>query len=229
MPVMILSEHKASYLDALEDADRGRYQSFVDFMLLRSFDTITLVAESLRNAQIPSVKESLAAINGPFLAKGEFSEQQIDEAGARLLKTFGLEAQKEVSKVTGQKIQGTARVEVGVGQGYSPTHKPAKNGGQNLHLEIISIQPSRVPTVSLPPVVAKRQYDLLVPRDAGGQDEFQLKLRNGNDLFTARVDEVLPAISGVLQMRAGMFAERVVAEMLAELKLEVDRVNHARH
>jgi hypothetical protein len=190
---------------------------------------MTLVAESLRNAQVPSVKESLAAINGPFVAKGEYSEQQIDEAGARLLKTLGVEAQKEVSKVTGPKIQGSARIDVGAGQRYSPAHRALPNGGQNLLFEIISIQPSRVPTVSLPPVVVKRLYDLLVPRDAGGQDEFQLGLRSGNDLFVARVDEVLPAMAGVLQMRLGMFAGRIVAEMLAELKLEVDRVNQGRH
>ena len=229
MPIMILSEHKGIYLDSLEAADAGDYKTFVDFMLARSLDTMTLVAESLRNAQVPSVKESLAAINGPFVAKGEYSEQQIDEAGARLLKTLGVEAQKEVSKVTGPKIQGSARIDVGAGQRYSPAHRALPNGGQNLLFEIISIQPSRVPTVSLPPVVVKRLYDLLVPRDAGGQDEFQLGLRSGNDLFVARVDEVLPAMAGVLQMRLGMFAGRIVAEMLAELKLEVDRVNQGRH
>ena len=102
---MILSEHKSVYLDALESADGGEYLTFADFMLLRSFDTMTLVAESLRNAKAPSVKESLAAINGPYLAKGEYSEQQIDEAGARLLQTFGNEAQKEVAKVSGPKYR----------------------------------------------------------------------------------------------------------------------------
>lgn len=228
MPIMILSEHKEAYLDALEAADRGEFQSFVSFMLMRSLDTMTIVEESLRNAQVPSVKESLAAINGPYLTKGEFSEQQIDEAGAQLIRIVAGEAQKEVSMVAVQKIQGRATIEVGVRQGYSPTHKPSQNGGKHLHLEIIAIQPSRLPNVSLPPVVIRRLYDLLVPRDAGGQDEFELKSREGKDAFGARVEEVLPAISGVLQIRIGMFAERVVAEMLADLKLEVDRVNQVR-
>jgi Fic family protein len=47
MPIVILSEHKGTYLDALESADGGNYRSFVDFMLDRVLDTITLVSEGL--------------------------------------------------------------------------------------------------------------------------------------------------------------------------------------
>src|ERR1035437_6092547 len=228
MPIVILSEHKNTYLDALESADAGDFQSFVSFMLARSLDTIRLVEESLRGARAPSVKESLAAINGPYLAKGGFSEQQVDQAGSRLMKIVEGEIQNEISKVTMQKIQGRARIEAGVRQGHSRTHRPTEGGGQHLHLEILSIQPSRLLTVSLPPAVITRQIDLLVPRDAGGDDEFQLRHRDGEIVLTARVDELLPAVSGVLQMRMRMIAERVVAEMLDDLALEVDRVNQAR-
>jgi Fic family protein len=43
MPIVILSEQKEAYLDALEGADGGDYQVFVDFMLARALDTIQLV------------------------------------------------------------------------------------------------------------------------------------------------------------------------------------------
>lgn len=228
MPILILSEQKEEYLDALEDADRGDYQRFADFMMARSLDTIQLVEESLRRAQAPSVKESLAGINGLYLTKGEFSELQIDNAGTQFMRIVEGEIQKEVSKVTLQKIQGKATIEAGVRQGYSPTHRPTQNGGQHLHLEMLSINPSWLPNVCLPPAVVKRLYDLFVPKDAGGDDEFQLRHRDGDDVFKARVDDVLPAISGFLQIRVQMFAERVVAEALADLKSEVDRVNQAR-
>lgn len=228
MPIMILSEHKETYLDALEAADQGEFQPFVSFMLVRSLDTMKLVEESWRKMQSPSVKDSLAAINGPYVPRGEFSEQQIDQAGTRLLKLVEVEAQKEVSKVAVQKIQGGARIEAGVRQGHSRVHRPSHNGGQHLRLEILSIQPSRIPTLSLPPAVIVRRYDLLVPSDAGGDDEFELRQREGEDMFSARVDEILPVMSGALQIRAGMFAERVVAEVVADLRAEVDRVNQGR-
>jgi Fic family protein len=85
MPIMILSEHKSTYLDALEGADAGKYQSFVEFMMARSLDTIMLVSDSIRRAAVPDPMESLAAINGPSAAHGGYSDQQIDEAGIRLL------------------------------------------------------------------------------------------------------------------------------------------------
>lgn len=85
MPIVILSEHKNTYLDALEAADGGGYQTFVDFMLSRSLDTIELVRESVRSALAPSVEESVAAINSLYITKGGYTHQQVDKAGEQLL------------------------------------------------------------------------------------------------------------------------------------------------
>ena len=42
MPIMILSEHKNSYLDSLEEADSGNFQAFFGFMFRRAIDTMTM-------------------------------------------------------------------------------------------------------------------------------------------------------------------------------------------
>src|SRR5439155_1802737 len=62
MPIVILSEHKNVYFDALENADTGDYLSFVDFMLARSLDTIKLVDESVRSALSPSAEQSVRSM-----------------------------------------------------------------------------------------------------------------------------------------------------------------------
>jgi Fic family protein len=49
MPIVILSEQKETYLDALEGADGGNYQMFVDFMLERTVGTILFVRESAQD------------------------------------------------------------------------------------------------------------------------------------------------------------------------------------
>jgi Fic family protein len=41
MPIVILSEQKNAYLNALEGADNGDYQVFVDFMLARSLERVS--------------------------------------------------------------------------------------------------------------------------------------------------------------------------------------------
>jgi len=78
----------------------------------------------------------------------------------------------------------------------------------------------QVTFVSAPPAGAQvsRTYSLLLPRDAASDDDIQLVSTNPADTFTARVDEVIPALSGVLQIRLSMFAERLVGEILHQLK-----------
>ena len=85
---------------------------------------------------------------------------------------------------------------------------------------------------SAPPAQATvhRMYGLLLPRDAAGEDDILLKRVNipspnvaGAGTFAARMEEMLPAFSGILKIRLRMFSERLFAEMLAELKISAER------
>jgi hypothetical protein len=73
--------------------------------------------------------------------------------------------------------------------------------------------------------VAKRQYDLLVPVRGSEGEEYILRERDGNDQLAVPVEDVMPAISITLQIRMELFAERVVAELLDELRSKVDLAN----
>lgn len=229
MPIMILSEHKEAYLDTLESADRGDFQSFVSFMLRRSADTMTIVRDNLRNALVPSVEESLAAINGAVVSNAIFGDQQIDEGGARLLDALKDTIQRDLSaRVVNDRIQGKVGLSAGTHRIYIAGHRASQGVGQHLYVELISIQPSRIRTLSLPPVVVTRRYDLLVPKDAVGEDEYRIIERDGEDEFAVAVDDVLPVLSGTLRLRIDFLAERLVAETLAKLSIEIDRVNDRR-
>jgi len=212
MPIMILSEHKSAYLDALEAADDGDYQQFVDFMLGRSQDTIQLAAESIRGLSVPTSEESLAAINDFYFTKGGFTQQEVDEHGLAFLNAVLQKIREEVDKIRSERVRGQVSMRGGVGQMQQPmsAHRASLNGGQNLFIVFNS----------LPPVQASvgRQYDLFVPKNAGGQDDVLLMQTNRQEILSARMDELKSASSGVLQIRIALFAERIVREMLAELK-----------
>jgi hypothetical protein len=68
-----------------------------------------------------------------------------------------------------------------------------------------------------------RTYHLFLPKDADVDDDIQIERADGKETFVARVSEVIPTISGVLQIRITLFAERVAGSMLAELKSNVEK------
>jgi hypothetical protein len=58
---------------------------------------------------------------------------------------------------------------------------------------------------------------LLVPKDSGLQDDLVLFDIQTKDLFAARIDETIPSLSSVLQIRIKMFVEGLLTRALGEL------------
>ena len=200
MPIVILSEHKNVYFDALENADTGDYQSFVDFMLARSLDTIKLVDESVRSALSPSAEQSVAAINDLYLTRGGYTHEEVDQAGVKLMEALANEVKKVISRNTLPKVSSAVNVMTGGPSSSIPSeYRPPISGARGIQFAFSSAVPAQG-TVA-------RIYSLLVSTQKEG------------DTFTARIDEVIPAISGVLQMRLSMFAEGLVGEMLQQLRI----------
>jgi Fic family protein len=232
MPIVILSEHKEAYLDALESADRGDYQPFVDFMLTRTLDTIRLVDASLRGARSPIPAEGAAAINNLYITKGGYTQAQVDSAGKQLVRLVQEELQKTLSKNVGPNLQGrVSLIVMRTSQGLLDSAHRLAVGNDQGQEELLQVELNTVPPAY---VRSYRQYTLWLPRDAGGTDDLQLMLAGGSSVvalfpereaeFPARMDELIPSISGVLQIRVALFAESVVGEMLAELKQLAEKV-----
>jgi Fic family protein len=217
MPIVILSEHKDVYLDALEAADRGEYQLFVDFMLARSLDTIRLVDESVLSASSPSAEQSMAAIDGLYVTKGGYTQDQVDAGANQLLQIFHDALKKVLATNAAKKVQSNVNIAPNSQIPPGPAHRNTLGGGKSLFVSLSSSPPAQAQV--------NRNYGLLVPKDAGGDDDIQLSRRvDGQGTFIARMDEVIPSLSGVLQIRIAMFAERVVGEMLSELKSQAEMV-----
>ncbi len=221
MPIVILSEHKEAYLNAFEGADRGEYQWFVDFMLERSLDTIQLVGESMLGALSPTPDEGAAAINGLYVTKGGYSQDQVDNAGKLLLRSIQDEFKKAIARNVGVNLKGNSTPIMGLHSGPDSAHRLPVDGERGLNVEFESRVPAQAKVY--------RQFVIWLPTDADCDDDIQFILYlSGNDklahpsgrelVLSARMDELIPSVSGILQIRIGMFAERVVGEMLAELK-----------
>jgi Fic family protein len=216
MPIVILSEHKDPYLDSLERADAGDFQCFLDFILARCLDTITLVDASLQCATAPTAEQSMAAIQRLYVTRGGYTHQQVDEAGSRLFEAAETAARATLSRFTGGSVT--------FGSGRMGTQYPVPSG---YRFPLGGGQAFQVGLNSAPPVQANvyRNYALLLPKDAAGDDDVQLvNMASSADTLIARVDELIPAITGVLQIRINLFAERVANEMFKELKTKAEEI-----
>jgi Fic family protein len=221
MPIVILSGHKEAYLDALEGADGGDFQPFVDFMLARTLDTISLVHESVLGGLSPTPEEGAAEINGLFVTRGGFSQDQVDAAGAELNQALIRGLKTAIPTSEHSKLEGIIVPISNTEPNPDSTHRLPLAEEKGFHIQFETPAPAHA--------LLHRQYVLWLPKDAGGDDDIQVVLaasgtedasyaRNAEVAFSARMDEVIPSISDVLQIRIGLFAERLVGEMLNGLK-----------
>jgi Fic family protein len=216
MPIMILSEHKESYLDALERADKGGYQDFVEFMLARALDTIRIVEESLDGGRAPSAEESLNAIDRLYLTKGGYTLGEIDERGTKVLELVRDELASASSKIAVRSVKSEVQNVQG-GRGPSDDrHRLPLVGARGFDLRFISAAPASA--------VVIRRYHLFLPKDACAGDDVLIERADGKEAFVARIDEIASKSLGVLRIRVGLFADRVVREMLAELTSLAEKV-----
>lgn len=217
MPIVVLSEHKNTYLDALESADLGNYEAFVDFMLARCLDTIELVSENVRAALVPAADKTLEAINALYVTKGGYTIEQVDNASSQFFNNFAKEIRKKFANFSGTPVLTHLT--------FNPGHPSlALPGGYRYLLsnpQILTVGfDSKAPAAAS----VRRAYVILVPKDPSGHDDVMVaSWAPGprlfvNDKFTARMDELIPTFSGVLQIRMSMFLDRILAELLDQLR-----------
>jgi len=209
VPFLILYDHRGAYYDALSAADAGMNQAFVDFALARILDAMRLVDESIRAALVPDPAAAAASVQRLYVTKAGFTHAEVDVAGKALLHA----ATAELTRVAPEYQKGPVSISVSRATGAltSPPAEFRHPVNEPAHLTIAFGAP--------PPadVSFVRQYQIEIPRDCGADDDLTLRNPETGDTFTARIEEVSPA-SAVLSMRLNIFARRVIAQGLLELK-----------
>jgi Fic family protein len=211
MPVMIFSDLKAAYLDALQDADAGHYQSFVDFILNACLDTMSLVDESLKAARASSREQRWEELEKYYLTRGGYTDQQVKDAGDRLgallKESFDQAIAEKMNKSNG-RLSGTAQL-----TNSAPRTVPPPNsvtGNQCMSITFLTKEPVSANNA--------RQFFSWLPRDASGDDDLHMMAaRNDLGHFSARMAEIFPNPTTSLRIRARMFADRITNEMVDEV------------
>jgi Fic family protein len=211
VPLLILVEQRAQYIESLEAADRGDYQGFVDFVFERTLDALQLAHESFRTAAMPEADESFNALKKLYVTKGGLTHSELDEAARRAMETFQAELEAQSRKFVGGD-QVSVRIDRYAHE-YKipdPTYRSTLNFSvPGVRLTLAAAAPAATQMVS--------EVQVEVPKDPGGEDDLILRtLENQNsiDTLAVRVSEAVPGITDSVRMRLTIFAERTVRRAL---------------
>ncbi|HYH83260.1 MAG TPA: Fic family protein [Longimicrobium sp.] len=215
IPLLILVEHKPAYLAALRRADEGEPQAFVEFVFDRTTEAIQLVEQTLQAAAAPDPEEEAANLRAVYLTRGGYSQAQVDAAGLNLLQAIAAEFERQATSLrTEGQITITQQL---LPSSDSLFRQPTPRSGYRL---AVSAKAVRVAMEASAPAWANvaKGFAVELPVDPDAEDEVLLLSDAVAEPFTARLRELLPASSTVLQMRLGVFIRRVLGQMLAELR-----------
>jgi Fic family protein len=218
IPLLVLSDARKEYLSALESADGGDHQVFVDFVVDRILDGVRLAEDSLRTATLPAQEDVIASLRGLYVTRGGYSHQQVDGAGQQLLELFNHELGRQAAEASVDGVVSVQAIERPVGAdaasaAYRPLGIAQSQKGISVHAR------------TMPPVEASATHMFVVevPKDAGVEDDLVIRGLVGGERFQARIAELLPVPAVTLQMRLRMFVERAITTVLEKVRADAAR------
>jgi len=212
VPVLIFTDKKESYFNALAEADAGNFQTFVDFMLERVLDGVQMAIPFLAMSQKPSLGELVSDINALYVTRGGFSQEEVDAAGIRLLQAFEQELKAAQANVTSGNIEWGMALNSG-SLGAPPPGYRAPAGPQVLNLNVMTKHPANA--------AASARITVYVPRDCAGDDDvkIQASLANSNlgkTLLEARITSLMPEPDAQTRVRLQALAEDTLSTLLSQ-------------
>jgi len=220
VPVLVLAENRAEYFSALSEADEGRFQLFVDFMLERALDAMELVQETLIAAAGPQVPDELAALRKLYVTKGGYTHADVDAGAYRLMEAL----QQEATRRT-QQYQVDKQLLFGINPNQEVSHQPAQDSPYRLPVTN-GVRWVNVACIAAEPAAARvdLRFTVEVPKDCGRRDGVVIRNMYNGHTFEARATEVIPALTAGVQMRLSIFVEREFGVAFAKLREDAANV-----
>lgn len=210
LPFVVLSDQKEEYWDSLASADAGEWQVFVSFVLDRGIEAVQLADDALAAPTLASAESAAAGLVDVLTTTRGLTHQQLDEAAARTLDDVQSAFRELVQELT---------LPTGVGVSWANVvGEPAPPPGYR----VARIEASRfsVKIVSQPPAFAltERTFECFVATSSSDAFAFAVIERRLGARLTVRLSEVVPVLTPAFQFRVRRWADRILAEMLEDVK-----------
>lgn len=211
VPLLITLQDKNEYVDALEAADAGNGQRFVDFIGRRVLDSMRIAETSFRAARLdPS--EPLERIEKLYFTRSGFGIERLDQAALDLGRAF----HDALKKQAGEHVnRPSVRFEFSLPSNIAPgvvTPHYRLPVGVHANIEVVA--------ATVGPVGASEVYHwhVEIPSDPTLEDELRVvpNSRPGRPIGI-RVKEVLPALTITAEILLELEARQTITEILVGL------------
>ena len=211
IPLLILSEQKREYFATLSLADDGNYQAFVDFILDRLLDSMQLVIDSVQAAKVPDLQETLSRLRTLYVTRGGYTHAEVDHSANLLLELI----MKEVNRLSqAHNIANQFQMSAGLSSTDRPYRQkgyrqPLSGGASILSISLMTSQPASASF--------QKEVCLYVPVDCGKHDDILVVEEAGNNIFRARIGDLIAGPTPSIQIRARIWVESMVGGFVLHL------------
>lgn len=218
IPFLVLYDHRKSYIGALEIADGGNYQPFVDFVHSRCIDAFALVEECLRTAEVVDPVEASKGIGDLYLTKGGYRHNAVDLAGQTFLRSIQSQLQQQINEIP----RGT-ELRINLNPAAGDISMPPVPPGYRSFVSIMN-QSIILEAESLPPAAVKvrRLLVVFVPRDCDRHSEILVTCVETHDIVQAPISDILNTDKTVTDLKIAIFSQRILGELLGRLKSQAE-------
>lgn len=204
MPLVIFADQQRPYYDALEAADGGDYQPFVQFVLARALDTIELVIGQINLARTGGVRTRVASFRDLLTAAGGLTHRDLDSIAERIDNSLEETFRRLISEAglpTGVSIQisGARNNSTSETSGYRLVRA---DGHRLVVVTLVSDEPAQGRV--------DFNVDTLVAQDKDNPATFLVRHVDYDSTLRIRIDEIHPEETELFRIRSAAFAESVL-------------------
>lgn len=215
VPLLVFSDEREVYFDALAAADQGDPGPFVQLVFDAAAAGITLVAENLRTALAPAPAAAVDSLKVLLTAQGGLTYNELDQVALNVVDQFGRILREAVAK---HPYPSGVSVAVGGGSGSQAS---APDGFRPIVIEQRYIT---LLMTSGAPATARREprIDVFIAMDEARRDVFWL-LMPGTDIgLHLTLRDAHPTITIATGLKMQALAERILGQALDGLLGDAD-------
>lgn len=205
VPLVIFADQKDAYLDGLEEADRGRPERFVRFVLGQVADVVGLAQVSAQNSSRPA-SASIAELRDVLLRVEHFPEGEATGIAKRLLDAVYADLRERMASLG---LPDGVRMSVA---NTTPVAEAVARQGQSATPQLLIRLDADAPadTTVVSAVTVGVVWSDAIP-------SFRVRAVEPHPDCTVELREAFPTFSGVLDLKVQLWVERLVDRLVNQL------------